>query len=583
VEQQPFGWSKYGRFFSALLLTLGLASILLKLPRELLTTVQADSSILYVSVSDSTCGGKAPCYSNVQDAVDAAQALDTILVASGVYTDADTASRGCVVALTKTITLRGGYDAFFTDPPDPNANPTTLDALHNGRVISIIGDISPSIDGFIVTGGDATGLGGRSTGEQDAGGGIFCQDAHPTIINNVITDNLTSNGTRAAGGGIYLGRCRGAVISHNTIISNTASSGGTGRGGGICLDNSEATISHNIIATNTTSTSDTGQGGGLYLYLSDAVISSNTVQGNVGSTNAYGEGGGFYIQYGTVIVSDNTVRDNTAGSPFTGSGGGFSIFYAYQRSGSSVTLEGNTIISNSAQQGGGALISMSDAFTLTNNVIAANQASLRGDGLWVYGSEAHPSSGLLLHNTIADNAGTSGEGLLVWEYSTLTLTNTIIAGHQVGITNTASDSSTVAANYTLFHGNTATDYGNGVVSSNEVHGDPHFVNPPDFDYHLLADSPAIDTGIDAGVTTDIDGDLRPIGAGCDIGADEFNPAAATPTPTHTPTSTPTLTLTHTPTPTPTYTSTSTCTPTPTATTTPTTIWWLYLPIVLKLV
>jgi hypothetical protein len=52
----------------------------------------------------------------------------------------------------------------------------------------------------------------------------------------------------------------------------------------------------------------------------------------------------------------------------------------------------------------------------------------------------------------------------------------------------------------------------------EIHHDPAFVDPAGYDYHLAAGSPAIDAGVYASVTTDIDGDSRldvP-----DIGADE---------------------------------------------------------------
>lgn len=51
-------------------------------------------------------------------------------------------------------------------------------------------------------------------------------------------------------------------------------------------------------------------------------------------------------------------------------------------------------------------------------------------------------------------------------------------------------------------------------------GDPLFTNPAALNYHIGPGSAAIDTASNAGVTADIDGDLRPMNAGYDIGADE---------------------------------------------------------------
>jgi hypothetical protein len=57
-----------------------------------------------------------------------------------------------------------------------------------------------------------------------------------------------------------------------------------------------------------------------------------------------------------------------------------------------------------------------------------------------------------------------------------------------------------------------------------VNLDPLFFDPVLDNYHIPASSPAIDAGIDAGLTTDLDGNIRPQGKGYDIGAFEFTPA-----------------------------------------------------------
>jgi hypothetical protein len=54
-----------------------------------------------------------------------------------------------------------------------------------------------------------------------------------------------------------------------------------------------------------------------------------------------------------------------------------------------------------------------------------------------------------------------------------------------------------------------------------VRASPAFVDPELGDYHIAADSAAIDAGVNAAVTTDIDGETRPHHSGYDIGADEY--------------------------------------------------------------
>ena len=67
------------------------------------------------------------------------------------------------------MTLDGAWDAMCVNPNDLmcsfnaiacDPSNVTIDAAGLGRVISITGDIAPTIDCFTITGGDADGLGG---------------------------------------------------------------------------------------------------------------------------------------------------------------------------------------------------------------------------------------------------------------------------------------------------------------------------------------------------------------------------------------------------------------------------------------
>jgi hypothetical protein len=116
------------------------------------------------------CTSTAPPFRTVQYAIDVAGDNDVIKVATGV----DTGVNGFgglaqVVYLSRTLTVRGGYTTTNWTTSDPVANPTTLDAEGQGRVLDITGLISPTIEGLRMTGGDATGWGGG--GGLDVGGG----------------------------------------------------------------------------------------------------------------------------------------------------------------------------------------------------------------------------------------------------------------------------------------------------------------------------------------------------------------------------------------------------------------------------
>ncbi len=249
-------------------------------------------------------------------------------------------------------------------------------------------------------------------------------------------------------------------------------------------------------------------GGGIYIISAAAIVSNNWVFSNTAC-----DGGGLYLQWSGATLNGNTVTTNTA----NGSGGGLSLLD------SAATLSGNTIAANITYgYGGGLRLDFSDA-TLINNIVADNRADAVGSGLYIEGSSPH-----LLHNTIAFNIGGDGSGLKVEYgyrhpyayYSSVALTNTILVSHTVGIAVSGSNTTTLEA--TLWYDNGADWGGEGTINHTDDHdGDPAFVAPDAGDYHIGPGSAAIDEGVCAGVTTDIDGHPRPSGLGCDIGADEL--------------------------------------------------------------
>ncbi len=198
---------------------------------------------------------------------------------------------------------------------------------------------------------------------------------------------------------------------------------------------------------------------------------------------------------------------------------------------SPATLSGNTITANTANgAGGGLYIDKSDA-TLTNNIVADNQAKTdEGGGLFITACSPR-----LLHTTIARNTSMFDSGIYVTNdgsnYSTVAMTNTILVSHAKGIH--VESGAVVKLESTLWNGNDTDWDGAGTINrSNDHFGDPVFANPNAGDYHITPGSAAIDAAVDAGVDVDIDGDDRPFDGDrggsdeFDIGADELAPRLA---------------------------------------------------------
>ena len=435
------------------------------------------------------CDSVAERCASVQHALDVAQPGDEIRVSTGNYADAD----GTVATVEKTVSLLGGWNSGFTSR-DPGLYPTVLDAEGNGRVVTVNGEreISPTIDGFVIRGGNA----GQEEEFPGRGGGIFSKGSNARILNNVIVSNVASvSPTNGAGGGICVyGSSATAVISGNQILSNTAYSDIWGwGGGGIHLDEGSALVQGNLIEHNRCNLN----GGGILSKQGKPRMLNNEIRYNEAGRN----GGG--------IASDNhdqpLIRGNLVIGNVAGWNGGGIIVSGWVTS----TIDANRLLSNT---GYSSLAIAAPHFTATNNLIG--HSDYGGISLW-----NTAVSGLVAHNTLVSNARW---GIRLHNASvTPTIINNIVAFNATGIEAGAQVSGTL--DYNDVWGNTDQNYdlpGALQPGPHSIESDPLFVNPAADDFHILAGSPCVDAGTDAGVSRDFDGDLRPIGSGADIGADE---------------------------------------------------------------
>ncbi len=420
------------------------------------STVQ---TAVYVQFCRARINDGTTTYPTIQAAVDAANVGDLIKVAGGVCLGAtERAGERQQVYISKTVTLRGGYDTGDWTSYDFDAHPTTLDALGQGRVLYLKGSgVAPTVEGFRITGGAA---------EGDDGGGIYVDGA-------------------------------GGQLQQLHIYENQSDL----NGGGVALSDSSARLAQNLIYSNTAWL----YGGGLYVYRSHAAqVNDNQIFANA---CILGDGGGVYLSYSDTALRGNAIFSNTAEQD----GGGV---YS-QRSHAAFT--GDRIYGNVARRdGGGVYLSLTSIPRLTNVVVADNQAERNGSGL--YNGGALPR---ILHATIARNRAYGGSrdgvGVYVAVGTSVQLTNTIIVSQTTGVF--AAGGTAAMLDGVLWYSNTANTDGTGsVAATSVVTGDPAF----DTDgYHLLSGSAAIDQGLNAGVTEDIDGQPRPMDLGYDLGADEY--------------------------------------------------------------
>jgi hypothetical protein len=484
------------------------------------------AATVFVSPSGSgaACSQAVPC--NLVTGLSTAISGDTVLAAAGTYTG--TGSQ--VVTLNKNINFYGGWSGNTIGAPtrDPATYVSILDGQNVRRVITISGGVSvqPTVDGWTIRNGNATALTTNCSAYGPAagcGGGIHVYQASPTISNNIIEDNaaaVAGGELYAAGGGIYVQDGSGTVISRNIIRNNNSHAAGIGIGGGIYVTDSGGNleISGNELYENEDFDSATyynHNGGAIHINDTSGPIQvfENDIHDNNPLDEPYsGSGISIHDCDNTLVVQDNTILDNY------GNWGVVEIEYAIP------VIQRNTIINPGAMHGiyifDTETIYPGQAASIYNNIVAGHEDY----NIYVNAYDDHDTQVQLSHNTLAD----AEYGLYVGAINVdvvVTFDRGIVSGHSItGVYASPNPGITVTVTNTLFNANMA-DAVPGVANPSPLTGDPRFVNPSAYNYHLNRGSQAIDRVASGGLYIDIDGDTRPYGIGTtpyDVGADEYS-------------------------------------------------------------
>lgn len=179
----------------------------------------------------------------------------------------------------------------------------------------------------------------------------------------------------------------------------------------------------------------------------------------------------------------------------------------------------------------------------THNLIRQNIITKKSAWGWGYGGIVNWGAGgvSILGNTIyasnsAGNAAINFQSSAAETSQSVIQNNILYNGNGTAICAISFDSFTQDSHNLLYKTNSDLVYGRGSGCSetyslagyqtntgkgqNSIQADPLFISMEDFDLHLQAASPAIDSGMDIGLALDFDGNPRPRGAGYDMGAYE---------------------------------------------------------------
>lgn len=330
-------------------------------------------------------------YPIIQDAMDAAQAGDTVLVAAGTYATLrqppgpDTTK--CVVFFKSGVTLRGSGRGV-----------TILDAQDRGRGIHCRNVTGGRIERLTVRRAFTAAYGAGVLCEQSSNpairdievtrcgdGGIICLGSSPTIAQSFvtynvgkqggglaiengsspqITDTRITNNAAPAGGGVFI-RGGSAPTMTRCVVQDDSLNTVNGAGAGIGLVSATLTITDSQILNNV----GTGPGGGIAVI--DNSILNATRCDIIGNTTSddYGPGGGIYTDFSDMTIDRCLIARNSAPG-ISSDGGGIAAVFANQ-----IVIRGSTIAANGTNAApglGGGIALLTSSPTIESSIIAFN-------------------------------------------------------------------------------------------------------------------------------------------------------------------------------------------------------------------
>lgn len=314
----------------------------------------------------------------------------------------------------------------------------------------------------------------------------------------VILRDLTITGGSTAGQAGGLGTHGLAQLERVRVTGNRAF-----LGGGIFVGSGTLRLVESIITWNV---AEQGEGGGVFVEEPTSLLE---IIGSTISDNVADFGGGVHSS-GTVVIEGSTISGNVAGS-----GGGLRML-------GDLVMEGTTISGNAADDGpGGGILGRS--MTLSNSTISGNSASEVGGGI-LAGIALHATHATIVGNT----AVSSGAGFFSNDADVF-LANSLIAGNLRNGSPVNCGGPVVERTFAgrnLISDASCGAEGNALVVADPILGPLADNGGPTETHAILRGSAGIDWTSMCPLDVDQHGSPRPVGAGCDAGAVEFDDYAA---------------------------------------------------------